>query len=59
MNQYLQALKTFPPLLNMPAIVIARCTKPRHYLTKQGTSKKKSICKLKACHLLLQKSRKI
>ena len=40
MNRYLQALKTFSPLLNMSAVVIAKATEPRHYLTKEGVSKK-------------------
>lgn len=46
MNRYLTLLQELTPSLStihMVAIVIAKQTKLRHYLTKKGESKKKRI----------------
>ena len=46
MNRYLRFIQKHTPLLkqiNMVAVVIAKQTKPRHYLTKKGESKKQRV----------------
>jgi hypothetical protein len=56
MNRYLKFLQDFTPLLkqiNMATIVIAKRTLPRHYITKEGHSKKKEYLQIAGVPLVV------
>ena len=56
MNRYLCFLQEHTPLLkqiNMVAVVIAKQTKLRHYLTKKGESKKKEYLQIEGAPLIV------
>jgi len=56
MNRYLTLVQELTPLLskiNMVAVVIAKQTKLRHYLTKKGESKKKEYLQIEGAPLIV------